>query len=83
MGARPIAGGGLKHKESPWQGGWAPLAQGPCSITSDNTVNRVLLESPWQGGWAPLAQGPCSITSDNTVNRVLLEKNNGRTNWHQ
>jgi hypothetical protein len=30
--------------ESPWQGGWAPLAQGPCCITNGNTVNRVLPE---------------------------------------
>ncbi len=30
---------------SPWQGGWAPLAQRSCSIASGNTVNRVLLES--------------------------------------
>ncbi len=30
--------------ESPWQGGGAPLAQGPCCITDGNTVNRVLPE---------------------------------------
>jgi len=60
--------------ESPWQGGWAPLAQKPCSIANGNTVNRVLLESPWQGGWAPMAQRPCSIANGNTVNRVLLER---------
>ena len=28
--------------ESPWQGGWAPPAQRPCSIPNGNTVNRVL-----------------------------------------
>jgi hypothetical protein len=31
--------------QSPWQGGWAPPAQRPCSIPNGNTVNRVLPES--------------------------------------
>ena len=40
---------------SPWQGGWAPPAQRPCSITSGNTVNRVL---PERGGERCLAGSP-------------------------
>jgi hypothetical protein len=35
---------------SPWQGGGAPPAQRPCSITTGNTFNRVLLESAGPGG---------------------------------
>ena len=31
--------------QSPWQGGWAPPAQRPCSTTNGNTFNRVLPES--------------------------------------
>jgi hypothetical protein len=67
--------------ESPWQGGCAPLVQGPCCITNGNTVNHVLPESPWQGGCAPLAQGPCSITNGNTVNRVLPESDPPEALW--
>jgi tagatose-6-phosphate ketose/aldose isomerase len=36
--------GMLESPDSPWQGGGAPPAQKPCSVTNSNTVKRVSLE---------------------------------------
>ena len=68
---------------SPWQGGWAPPAQRPCSITNGNTVSRVLPErrgEPWSAGspdlssddWTP---GEFSFATPDRVGAARLSLN--------
>ena len=60
--------------QSPWQGGWAPPAPGPCSITNNTTVNRVFLERDKSGIFATITPKSVAIMQHREFSK-LLKKN--------